>query len=50
MNKNMIINGINNESVTIYEELVDYGFEDIVFIDSDINKVKQFNNNVFIHI
>ena len=46
MNKNMIINGINSESVTIYEELLDYGFEDIVFIDSDINKVKQFNNNV----
>ena len=46
MNKNMIINGINNESVTIYEELLDYGFEDIVFIDSDINKVKQFNNHV----
>ena len=29
MNKNMIINGIGSESVTIYEELLDYGFEDI---------------------
>ena len=27
MNKNMIINGIGSESVTIYEELLDYGFE-----------------------
>ena len=46
MNKNMIINGINRESVTIYEELIDYGFEDIIFIDSDIDKVKNFNNNI----
>ena len=46
MNKNMIINGIGSESVTIYEELLDYGFEDIIFIDSDIEKVKDFNNKV----
>ena len=46
MNKNMIINGINNESVTLYEELLNYGFEDVIFIDSDIEKVKNFNNNI----
>ena len=31
----MIINGIDNESITLYRELLEYGFEDIVFIDSD---------------
>ena len=46
MNKNMIINGINNESATLYEELLNYGFEDVIFIDSDIEKVKIFNNNI----
>ena len=46
MNKNMIINGINSESVTLYEELLDYGFEDVIFIDSNIEKVKKFNNNI----
>ena len=44
MNKNMIINGINNESATLYEELLNYGFEDVIFIDSDIEKVKDFND------
>ena len=38
MNKNMIINGINSESITLYEELLDYGFEDVVFIDSEDRK------------
>ena len=33
MNRNMIINGIDNESITMYKELLEYGFEDIVFID-----------------
>ena len=46
MNKNMIINGINNESATLYEELLNYGFEDVIFIDSDIEKVKNFNDNI----
>ena len=32
MNRNMIINGIDNESITMYKELLEYGFEDIVFI------------------
>ena len=44
MNRNMIINGIDNESITLYRELLEYGFEDIVFIDSDINKVRNLNN------
>ena len=44
MNRNMIINGIDNESITMYKELLEYGFEDIVFIDSDINKVRNLNN------
>ena len=44
MNKNMIINGINSESIILYQELVNYGFEDVVFIDSDIEKVKDFND------
>ena len=44
MNKNMIINGIENESITLYKELLEYGFEDIIFIDHDINKVKNLNN------
>ena len=44
MNKNMIINGINSESIILYQELADYGFEDVVFIDSDIEKVKDFND------
>ena len=44
MNKNMIINGIDNESITMYKELTEYGFEDIVFIDSDINKVRNLND------
>ena len=44
MNKNMIINGIDNESFTLYNELLDYGFNDIVFIDSDMEKVKNFND------
>ena len=44
MNKNMIINGIDNESITMYKELLEYGFEDIVFIDSNINKVRNLNN------
>tara|TARA_B100001121_G_scaffold127345_1_gene111612 strand:- start:607 stop:1299 length:693 start_codon:yes stop_codon:yes gene_type:complete len=44
MNRNMIINGIDNESITMYKELLEYGFEDIIFIDSDINKVKNLND------
>jgi len=44
MNRNMIINGINSESIILYQELVNYGFEDVVFIDSDIEKVKDFND------
>ena len=44
MNRNMIINGINIESIILYQELVNYGFEDVVFIDSDIEKVKDFND------
>ncbi len=46
MNKNMIINGINEESFILYSELLDYGFEDIVFIDSDMEKVKEFNDKL----
>jgi len=45
MNKNMIINGIDNESTTLYRNLIDYGFSDIVFIDNDIEKVKNLNDN-----
>ena len=44
MNKNMIINGIDSESIILYQELADYGFKDVVFIDSDIEKVKDFND------
>mgnify|MGYP001171643122 CR=1 FL=1 len=44
MNRNMIINGINSESIILYQELVNYGFEDVVFIDSDIEKVQDFND------
>ena len=44
MNRNMIINGINSESIILYQELVNYGFEDVIFIDSDIEKVKDFND------
>ena len=44
MNRNMIINGIDNESITLYKELLEYGFEDIIFIDNDINKVRNLNN------
>ena len=44
MIRNMIINGINSESTILYQELVNYGFEDVVFIDSDIEKVKDFND------
>ena len=44
MNINMIINGIDDESITLYSELQGYGFEDIVFIDSDLNKVMDLNS------
>ena len=44
MNRNMIINGIDSESLTLYKELLEYGFEDVVFIDSDIDKVKDIND------
>ena len=44
MNKNMIINGINNESATLYEELLNYGFEDVIFIDSDIEKGRRIQS------
>lgn len=46
MNRNMIINGINEESFILYSELLNYGFEDIVFIDSDMEKVKEFNDKL----
>ena len=50
MNKNMIINGINRESVTIYEELIDYGFEDIIFSQSNNHIYKFQLMNFFKHI
>ena len=44
MNRNMIINGIDSESINLYQELLGYGFEDVIFIDSNIDKVKDMND------
>jgi len=35
MKKNIIINGINDESRALYEDLLDHDLNDVVFIDSN---------------
>tara|TARA_B100001996_G_scaffold289011_1_gene229254 strand:+ start:199 stop:891 length:693 start_codon:yes stop_codon:yes gene_type:complete len=43
MEKNIIINGINGESQILYEELLNHGLEDVVFIDSNKELVNDLN-------
>ena len=52
MNKNIIINGINDESLNLLEILLDFGINDVIFIDSNREKVADLNtysdNNIAI--
>ena len=54
MNKNIIINGINDESLNLLEILLDFGINDVIFIDSNREKVADLNtysdNNIAIWI
>ena len=43
MNRNVIISGINNESLFLIESLSKYEIGEINFIDSDENKVRSMN-------
>ena len=43
MKKNIIINGINDESQILYEELLNHGLDDVVFIDSNKELVSNLN-------
>jgi len=45
MNKHLIINGINSESQALYEELINHDIDDIIFIDPDIELVKNLNDS-----
>ena len=42
--KNIIINGINSESQILYEELLNHGLDDVVFIDSNKELVNNLNH------
>ena len=44
MKKNIIINGINSESQILYEELLNHGLDDVVFIDSNKELVNNLNH------
>tara|TARA_B110000438_G_scaffold181404_1_gene173316 strand:+ start:1767 stop:2453 length:687 start_codon:yes stop_codon:yes gene_type:complete len=44
MNTNIIINGINEESLNLLSILTDFGINDVIFIDSDKYKVKNLNS------
>ena len=43
MKKNIILNGINDESQILYEELLNHGLDDVVFIDSNKELVSNLN-------
>ena len=43
MKKNIIINGINDESRALYEDLLDHDLNDVVFIDSNRDLVNDLN-------
>ena len=45
MNRNVIISGINNESLFLIESLSKYAIGEINFIDSDENKVRSLNQH-----
>tara|TARA_B100001996_G_scaffold372166_1_gene348251 strand:+ start:249 stop:941 length:693 start_codon:yes stop_codon:yes gene_type:complete len=43
MKKNIIINGINKESQTLHQDLLNHGLDDVVFIDSNKELVDNLN-------
>ncbi|MBM01809.1 MAG: hypothetical protein CL762_03730 [Chloroflexi bacterium] len=43
MKKNIIINGINDESRALYEDLLDHNLDDVIFIDSNRELVNDLN-------
>ena len=44
MNKNIIINGINEESINLVSTLTEFGINDVIFIDSNREKVEDLNS------